>query len=75
MGMGTPCGPAVPSSHGHRVPRQGDEVIRCTAPTADGLGAAWVTLRIDGEEFPAPLPFQYRPDPFVSAVVPSCSYE
>ncbi|KAF1456784.1 Macrophage-stimulating protein receptor, partial [Pygoscelis antarcticus] len=56
-------------------PRQGDGAIRCTAPAASGLGAAWVTLWIDGEEFPAPLPFQYRPDPFVSAIVPSCSYE
>ncbi|NXS98068.1 RON protein, partial [Jacana jacana] len=56
-------------------PRQSDGVIRCTAPAADGLGAAWVALWIDGEKFPAPLPFQYRPDPFVSAIVPSCSYE
>ncbi|KAM6325292.1 macrophage-stimulating protein receptor [Podargus strigoides] len=56
-------------------PRQGDGVIQCTAPAASGLGAAWVSLWIDGEEFPAPLPFQYRPDPFVSAIVPSCSYE
>ncbi|XP_064310201.1 macrophage-stimulating protein receptor isoform X2 [Phalacrocorax carbo] len=58
-----------------RQPRQGDEVIWCTAPTASGLGAAWVALWIDGEEFPAPQPFQYRPDPFVSAIIPSCSYE
>uniref|UniRef100_A0A663EUG1 receptor protein-tyrosine kinase n=1 Tax=Aquila chrysaetos chrysaetos TaxID=223781 RepID=A0A663EUG1_AQUCH len=28
-----------------------------------------------GSLFLAPLPFQYRPDPFISAVVPSCSYE
>ncbi|NXL61493.1 RON protein, partial [Chordeiles acutipennis] len=56
-------------------PRQGDGVIQCVAPAAGGLGAAWVTLWIDGEEFLAPLPFQYRPDPFVLAVVPSCSYE
>ncbi|XP_074007942.1 macrophage-stimulating protein receptor [Numenius arquata] len=56
-------------------PRQGDRVIQCTAPAAGGLGAAWVALWIDGEEFPAPLPFQYRPDPFVSAIAPSCSYE
>ncbi|KAM6121251.1 LOW QUALITY PROTEIN: macrophage-stimulating protein receptor [Pterocles gutturalis] len=56
-------------------PRQGDRVIRCTAPTASDLGAAGVSLWIDGEEFPAPLPFQYRPDPLVSAIVPSCSYE
>ncbi|XP_008945617.1 PREDICTED: macrophage-stimulating protein receptor-like, partial [Merops nubicus] len=56
-------------------PRQGDGTIWCTAPTAGGLGTARVALWIDGEEFPAPLPFQYRPDPFVSAVVPSCSYE
>lgn len=45
------------------------------APAASGLGAATVALWIDGEEFLAPLPFHYRPDPFVSAVVPSCSYE
>ncbi|KAM9227000.1 macrophage-stimulating protein receptor [Leptosomus discolor] len=56
-------------------PRQGDGAIRCTAPAAGSLGAAWVALWIDGEEFPVPLPFQYRPDPFVSAIVPSCSYE
>ncbi|NWH49667.1 RON protein, partial [Fregata magnificens] len=56
-------------------PRQGDGAIRCTAPAASGLGAAWVALWIDGEEFPAPVLFQYRPDPFVSAIVPSCSYE
>ncbi|NXX56555.1 RON protein, partial [Scopus umbretta] len=58
-----------------RQPRQGDGVIQCMAPAASGLGAAWVALWIDGEEFLAPLTFQYRPDPFVSAVVPSCSYE
>ncbi|KAM6060651.1 macrophage-stimulating protein receptor isoform 3-T3 [Theristicus caerulescens] len=56
-------------------PRQGDGVIRCMAPAASGLGTAWVALWIDGEEFPAPLPFQYRPDPFVSAIIPSCSYQ
>ncbi|XP_074735016.1 macrophage-stimulating protein receptor [Strix uralensis] len=56
-------------------PSQGDGAIRCTAPTAGGLGAAWVALWIDGEEFLAPLPFQYRPDPFILAVTPSCSYE
>ncbi|XP_056357574.1 macrophage-stimulating protein receptor [Oenanthe melanoleuca] len=56
-------------------PRQGNGTIRCTAPAAGGLGAAWVALWIDGEEFPAPEPFQYRPDPTVSAVVPGCSYE
>ncbi|XP_014809004.1 PREDICTED: macrophage-stimulating protein receptor [Calidris pugnax] len=56
-------------------PRQGDGVIRCTAPAAGGLGAAWVSLWIDGEEFPAPLPFQYRPNPSVSAIDPNCSYE
>ena len=72
---GPPHGPTVPSSHSRRVPRQGDGAIQCTAPAAGGLGAAWVALWIDGEEFPAPLPFQYRPDPFVSAIVPSCSYE
>ncbi|NXK25660.1 RON protein, partial [Arenaria interpres] len=58
-----------------RQPRQGDGVIQCTAPAAGGLGAAWVSLWIDGEEFPAPLPFQYRPNPFVSAIDPNCSYE
>ncbi|NXW53536.1 RON protein, partial [Eurystomus gularis] len=56
-------------------PRQGDRAIQCTTPTASGLGTARVALWIDGEEFPAPLPFQYRPDPFVLAIVPSCSYE
>ncbi|NXG02352.1 RON protein, partial [Sakesphorus luctuosus] len=56
-------------------PRQDNGTIRCTAPTASGLGAARVALWIDGEEFPAPLPFQYRPDPSVSAIVPNCSYE
>ncbi|XP_051483836.1 macrophage-stimulating protein receptor [Apus apus] len=56
-------------------PRQGDRAIRCMAPAASGLGTAQVSLWIDGEEFPAPLPFQYRPNPSVSAIVPSCSYE
>ncbi|NXO10649.1 RON protein, partial [Oriolus oriolus] len=56
-------------------PRQGNGTIRCTAPAAGGLGAAWVALWIDGEEFPAPVPFQYRPDPTVSSIVPGCSYE
>ncbi|NWT81768.1 RON protein, partial [Lanius ludovicianus] len=56
-------------------PRQGNGTIQCTAPAAGGLGAAWVALWIDGEEFPAPVPFEYRPDPTVSAIVPSCSYE
>ncbi|NWH95546.1 RON protein, partial [Aegithalos caudatus] len=56
-------------------PSQGNGTIRCTVPAAGGLGAAWVVLWIDGEEFPAPVPFQYRPDPTVSAIVPSCSYE
>ncbi|XP_032554922.1 macrophage-stimulating protein receptor [Chiroxiphia lanceolata] len=49
--------------------------IQCTAPAASGLGAAWVALWIDGEAFPAPLPFQYRPDPSVLAIIPNCSYE
>ncbi|NXH56630.1 RON protein, partial [Rhabdornis inornatus] len=56
-------------------PRQGNGTIQCTAPAAGGLGAAWVALWIDGEEFPAPVPFQYRPDPTVSAIIPSCSFE
>ncbi|NXY83075.1 RON protein, partial [Alcedo cyanopectus] len=54
---------------------QNDGAIQCTVPTTSGLGAARVVLWIDGEEFPAPLPFQYRPSPFVLAIVPSCSYE
>ncbi|NWQ93976.1 RON protein, partial [Burhinus bistriatus] len=56
-------------------PRQGDGVIQCTAPAAGGLGMAQVALWIDGEEFLAPSHFQYRPDPLVSAIIPSCSYE
>ncbi|NXA60677.1 RON protein, partial [Mohoua ochrocephala] len=56
-------------------PRQDNGTIRCTAPAAGGLGAAWVALWIDGEMFPAPVPFQYRPDPTVSAIVPGCSCE
>ncbi|NXH44458.1 RON protein, partial [Dicaeum eximium] len=56
-------------------PSQGNGTVRCTAPGAGSLGAARVALWIDGEEFPAPVPFQYRPDPTVSAIVPSCSYE
>uniref|UniRef100_A0A8B9J2J4 Macrophage stimulating 1 receptor n=1 Tax=Amazona collaria TaxID=241587 RepID=A0A8B9J2J4_9PSIT len=47
--------------------------IPCPIPV--GTVQFLVSLWIDGEEFPAPLPFQYRPDPSVSAVVPSCSYE
>ncbi|NXP24947.1 RON protein, partial [Scytalopus superciliaris] len=56
-------------------PRQDNGTIQCTAPAASGLGAAWVALWIDGEEFTAPMPFQYRPDPSVSAIIPNCSYE
>ncbi|XP_058701340.1 macrophage-stimulating protein receptor [Poecile atricapillus] len=56
-------------------PSQDNGTIGCTAPAAAGLGPARVALWIDGEEFPAPVPFQYRPDPTVSAIVPSCSYE
>ncbi|KAL9838745.1 LOW QUALITY PROTEIN: macrophage-stimulating protein receptor [Geothlypis trichas] len=56
-------------------PRQDNGTVQCTAPAVGGLGAARVALWIDGEEFPAPVPFQYRPDPAVSAIVPSCSYE
>ncbi|NXS77832.1 RON protein, partial [Erpornis zantholeuca] len=56
-------------------PREGNGTIRCIAPAAGGLGAAWVALWIDGEKFPAPVPFKYRPDPTVSAIVPGCSYE
>ncbi|NXL85900.1 RON protein, partial [Alectura lathami] len=56
-------------------PSQGDGEIRCTAPAATSLGTAPVALWIDGEEFPAALPFQYRPDPSVLAIIPNCSYE
>ncbi|NWY05478.1 RON protein, partial [Nothoprocta ornata] len=56
-------------------PSQGDGAIRCVAPPARGLGAASVLLWIDGEQFPAPEPFQYRPDPSVLAIAPNCSYE
>ncbi|NXQ37076.1 RON protein, partial [Alaudala cheleensis] len=56
-------------------PRQGNGTIQCTAPAAGGLGAARVALKIDEEEFLAPVPFWYRPDPTVSAIIPSCSYE
>nr|XP_047910368.1 macrophage-stimulating protein receptor [Anser cygnoides] len=55
-------------------PSQGDEEIRCTAPAAAHLGTASVALWIDGEEFPAPLPFQYRPNPSVWGIIPNCSY-
>lgn len=72
-GTGSPCSPAVPLAT--TVFRQGNGTIGCTAPAAGGLGAAWVALWIDGEEFPAPVPFQYRPDPTVSAIVPTCSFE
>ncbi|NXD03133.1 RON protein, partial [Certhia familiaris] len=56
-------------------PSQGNGTIQCTTPATGGLGTARVALWIDGEEFPAPVPFQYRPDPTVSAIIPSCSYE
>ncbi|KAM8799888.1 macrophage-stimulating protein receptor [Eudromia elegans] len=56
-------------------PSQGDGAIRCIAPAVHGLGAAPVVLWIDGEQFPAPEPFQYRPDPSVLGVAPNCSYE
>ncbi|KFP04842.1 Macrophage-stimulating protein receptor, partial [Calypte anna] len=58
-----------------RQPSQGDGVIWCTVPAAGGLGTVQVSLRIDQEEFLAPLSFQYRPDPSISAILPSCSYE
>ncbi|NWX25314.1 RON protein, partial [Notiomystis cincta] len=64
-GHGEPLQSRCPPSRGCRVSRQGN----------GGLGTAWVALWIDGEEFPVPVPFQYRPDPTVSAVVPNCSYE
>ncbi|XP_068883800.1 macrophage-stimulating protein receptor isoform X1 [Aphelocoma coerulescens] len=75
MVNGSNCALTGQPSHGCHVSRQGNGTIQCTAPAAGGLGAAWVALWIDGEEFPAPVPFQYRPDPTVSAIVPSCSYE
>ncbi|XP_025962425.2 macrophage-stimulating protein receptor isoform X2 [Dromaius novaehollandiae] len=56
-------------------PSQGDGAIRCIAPTASGLGMASVALWIDGKQFPAPEPFQYRPDPFILGITPNCSYE
>ncbi|NXR13191.1 RON protein, partial [Semnornis frantzii] len=56
-------------------PRQGDMAIQCTTPAAGGLGTTRVALWIDGEEFLAPMPFQYRPDPSISAIVPNCSFE
>ncbi|NXK49994.1 RON protein, partial [Chauna torquata] len=55
-------------------PSQGDGEIHCTAPAATHLDTASVALWIDGEEFLAPLPFQYRPDPSVSGIIPNCSY-
>ncbi|NWI22134.1 RON protein, partial [Crypturellus soui] len=56
-------------------PSQGDRTIRCVAPPAHGLGMTSVLLWIDGEQFLAPEPFQYRPDPSVSGIAPNCSYE
>ncbi|XP_067417375.1 macrophage-stimulating protein receptor [Emydura macquarii macquarii] len=53
----------------------GDGVIRCTSPAAGDLGTAPVTLWIDGESFPASEPFQYRPDPVLRAISPTCTYE
>uniref|UniRef100_A0A8B9CPS4 Sema domain-containing protein n=1 Tax=Anser brachyrhynchus TaxID=132585 RepID=A0A8B9CPS4_9AVES len=41
---------------------------------APAITPASVALWIDGEEFPAPLPFQYRPNPSVWGIVPNCSY-
>ncbi|XP_065605443.1 macrophage-stimulating protein receptor [Cyrtonyx montezumae] len=55
-------------------PSQGDGEIRCMVPAANSLGTAPVTLWIDGEEFLAPLSFEYRPDPSVLAIIPNCSY-
>ncbi|NXT78310.1 RON protein, partial [Zapornia atra] len=56
-------------------PRQGDGVVQCMVPAASGLGTARVVLWIDGNKFPVPQTFRYRPDPIVSAIAPSCSYE
>ncbi|XP_024049456.1 macrophage-stimulating protein receptor isoform X1 [Terrapene carolina triunguis] len=49
--------------------------IRCTSPAASNLHAVPVALWIDGEQFPAPEPFQYRPDPVLRDISPNCTYE
>lgn len=73
-GIGMPLRSHCPFQLLCYVPSEGDGEIRCTAPAATSLGAAPVALWIDGEEFLAPLPFEYRPDPSVLTVVPNCSY-
>uniref|UniRef100_A0A8C8S174 receptor protein-tyrosine kinase n=1 Tax=Pelusios castaneus TaxID=367368 RepID=A0A8C8S174_9SAUR len=53
----------------------GDGVIRCTSPAGRNLSTAPVTLWIDEERFPASEAFQYRPDPVLCNISPSCAYE
>ncbi|XP_030426305.1 macrophage-stimulating protein receptor isoform X1 [Gopherus evgoodei] len=55
--------------------QQSPTEIRCTSPAASNLRAVPVALWIDGEQFPAPEPFQYRPDPVLHDISPNCTYE
>uniref|UniRef100_A0A8B9PUL0 receptor protein-tyrosine kinase n=1 Tax=Apteryx owenii TaxID=8824 RepID=A0A8B9PUL0_APTOW len=55
-----------------RVMLNGSECPLAEQPS--GLGMASVTLWIDGEQFLAPEPFQYRPDPLILRITPNCSY-
>ncbi|XP_065407491.1 macrophage-stimulating protein receptor isoform X2 [Chrysemys picta bellii] len=55
--------------------QQSPTEIRCTSPAASNLHAVPVALWIDGEQFPAPEPFQYRPDPVLRDISPNCTYE
>ncbi|TFJ97956.1 antigen WC1.1-like [Platysternon megacephalum] len=55
--------------------QQSPTEIRCTSPAASNLHAVPVALWIDEEQFPAPEPFQYRPDPVLRDISPNCTYE
>ncbi|KAM7170190.1 macrophage-stimulating protein receptor isoform 2-T2 [Macrochelys suwanniensis] len=55
--------------------QQSPSEIHCTSPAASSVHAVPVTLWIDGQQFPAPEPFQYRPDPVLHDISPNCTYE
>ncbi|XP_075795676.1 LOW QUALITY PROTEIN: macrophage-stimulating protein receptor [Pelodiscus sinensis] len=57
------------------VPSSSDGRIHCSSPAAHNLSAVPVALWIDGEQFPAPEPFLYLPDPVVRRISPNCTYE
>ncbi|CAM2117170.1 macrophage-stimulating protein receptor [Caretta caretta] len=57
------------------VGQQSHTEIRCISPAASNLHSVPVDVWIDGQQFPAPEPFQYRPDPVLHDISPTCAYE